>query len=154
MPEKSKLNKFKTTMKRETTRNINLALKSNQIFKSQADEFIDEAKKIIDKGTDEKIIMNDLAIHAQNSNYKQYIPLEKLLKELEHEKKQYILQPPLEDTSTFKDVKKYTKEMVNARVKNAANKKGTSTERERKFRKKKYVRKIPRVINQKSFRTR
>ena len=79
--------------------------------------------------------MNNLAIHAHNSNYKQYIPLEKLLKELEHEKKQYILQPPLEDTSTFKDVKKYTKEMVNARVKNAANKEDTAMERERKFRK-------------------
>ena len=45
MPAKSKLNKFKTTMKRETTRNINLALKSNQIFKGQAEKFIDEAKK-------------------------------------------------------------------------------------------------------------
>ena len=134
MTSKSNLNKFKTTMKRETTRNINIALKLNNIFKSQADKFIDETKNIIDNGTDEKIIMNDLAIHAHNSNYKQYIPLEKLLKELEHEKKQYILQPPLEDTSTFKDVKKYTKEMVNARVKNAANKQDTAMERERKFR--------------------
>ena len=44
--------------------------------------------------------------------------------------------------------------MVNARVKNAANKKGTSMERERKFRKKKYVRKIPRLITKKPFRTR
>ena len=141
MPAKSKLNKFKTTMKRETTRSINLALKSNQIFKSQAEKFIDEAKKIIDKGTDEKIIMNDLAIHAHNSNYKQYIPLEKLLKELEHEKKQYILQPPLEDTSTFKDVKKYTKEMVNARVKNVVNKKGTPMERVRYIRRNKLLEK-------------
>ena len=87
MPAKSKLNKFKTTMKRETTRNINLALKSNQIFKSQAEKFIDESKKIIDKGTDEKIIMNDLAIHAYNSNYKQYKPVEKMLEEVELERK-------------------------------------------------------------------
>ena len=85
--------------------------------------------------------MNDLAIHAHNSNYKQYIPLEKLLKELEHEKKQYILQPPLEDTSTFKDVKKYTKEMVNARVKNVVNKEGTPMERVRYIRRNKLLEK-------------
>ena len=75
MTSKSNFNKFKTTMKRETTRNINIALKSKDIFESQAEKFIKESKKIIDKGTDEKIIMNDLAIHAHNSNYKQYIPL-------------------------------------------------------------------------------
>ena len=91
MTSKSNFNKFKTTMKRETTRNINLALKSNQIFKSQADKFIDEAKKIIDEGTEENIIMNDLAIHAHNSNYKQYIPLEKLLKEVELERKKNMM---------------------------------------------------------------
>ena len=45
MPPKSDLKTFKTTMKSETTRNLNLALKSNQIFKSQADKSIDEAKK-------------------------------------------------------------------------------------------------------------
>ena len=102
MPAKSKLNEFKKTMKRETTRNINIALKSKDIFESQAEKFIKESKKIIDEGTDKNIIMNDLAIHAHNSNYKQYVPLEKLLKEveLERKKKHDVLQPPLEDTST------------------------------------------------------
>ena len=54
MPSKSNFDKFKTTMKRETTRNINLALKSKDIFKSQAEKFIKESKNIIDNGTDEK----------------------------------------------------------------------------------------------------
>ena len=35
--------------------------------------------------------MNDLAIHAHNSNYKQYIPLEKLLKEVELERKKNMM---------------------------------------------------------------
>ena len=79
-----------------------------------------------------------------------------MTEEVEREKKNKydVLHPPLEDTSTYKDVKKYTNERVNARVKNAANKKGTSKDGERKFRKKKYVRKIPRFITKKSFGTR
>ena len=138
MPAKSNFEKFKKTMKAQSTRNINLALKSKDIFKSQAEKFINESKKIIDEGQYEKTIMDDLAIHAYNSKYVPYKTVGKMLEELEteREKKHDVLQPPLEDTSTYKDVKKYTKEMVNARVKNAANKKGTSMERERKFRKK------------------
>ena len=45
MPSKSNFDKFKTTVKREATRNINHALQSKQICKSQAEEFINGAKK-------------------------------------------------------------------------------------------------------------
>ena len=87
MPSKSNFDKFKTTMKRETTRNINNALKSKEKFKSQAEKFITESKKIIDEGKDENTIIQDLAIHAYNSNYKQYKPVEKMLEEVELEMK-------------------------------------------------------------------
>ena len=45
MPSKSNFDKFKITMKRETTRNINNALKSTQIVNNQAEKFISESKK-------------------------------------------------------------------------------------------------------------
>ena len=47
MPAKSNFDKFKTTMKRETTRSINNALKSKEIFKSQAEKL---SQTKIDKG--------------------------------------------------------------------------------------------------------
>ena len=45
MPSKNNFDKFKTTVKRETTININHALKSKQIFNSQAEKFVNESKK-------------------------------------------------------------------------------------------------------------
>jgi len=158
MPPKSNFDKFKTTMKRETTRNINTALKNKKIFSSQAEKFINESKKIIDEGKDEETIINDLAIHAYNSQYTPYKTVEDLLKEVElerkkkqdilhtplkdtYEKKQDILHPPLEDTSTYKDVKKYTKEMVIVRAKNAANIEGTPMNNRRKVRRQNMIEK-------------
>ena len=134
MPPKSDLKTFKTTMKRETSRIVNqlgLSDDETKILKN-------DVKTIIDNGKDEKTIINELRIHAEINKYPQYKSTDQLLKEQEHEmkKKQDILHPPLEDASTYKDVKKYTKEMVNARVKTAANKEGTAMERERKFREK------------------
>ena len=91
MTSKSNFHKFKTTMKRETTRNINNALKSKQIVNSQAEKYINESRKIIDEGNDEKTIINNLAIHAYNSNYKQYTLLEKALEEVELERKKNMM---------------------------------------------------------------
>ena len=131
MPPKSDLKTFKITMKRETSRIINklpLSDAETEILKN-------DVKKIVDSGTDEKTIIKELRIHAEINKYPQYKSTDQLLKdvEIERKKKHDVLQPPLEDTSTYKDVKKYTKEMVDVRVKNAANKKGTSMERECKF---------------------
>ena len=134
MPPKNDLKSFITKMKRETSIIINqlpLTTEDTNILKN-------EAHDLINRGKDENTIINELDIHAWRNFYKPYKTNEQLLEDVEREKKNKydVLHPPLEDTSTYRDVKKYTKEMVNARVKNAANKKGTSMERERKFRKK------------------
>ena len=83
MPPKSDLKTFKTTMKRETSRII------NQLSLSDVETKIlkNDVKTIVDSGKDEKTIINNLAIHACNSNYKQYKPLETLLEEVELEMK-------------------------------------------------------------------
>ena len=134
MTSKSNFEKFKINMKRETSRIINqlpLSAEEANILKN-------EAHDLINRGKDENTIINELDIHAGRNFYKPYKTNEQLLTENEREKKkkQDIIHPPLEDTSTYKDVKKYTKELVNPRVKNAANKEGTAMEHERKFRKK------------------
>ena len=151
MPPNIDLKSFKTKMKRETSRIINQLPLSTE----EANILKNEAHDLINRGKNENTIINELDIHAGTNFYKQYRTNEQLLEEYEREKKNKydVLHPPLEDTSAYKDVKKYTKEMVIARVKNEANKKehqwivNVNLE-------KKYVRKIPRFIAQKSFRTR
>ena len=91
-----------------------------------------DAHNLIIEGKNEKSIIKDLGIHAERNKYTPYDP---------DKKKQDILHPPLEDTSTYKDVKKYTKEMLNVRMKNAANIEWTPMNNRRKVRRQNMIEK-------------
>ena len=107
MPPKNDLKSFKIKMKRETSRIINqlpLSTEEANILKNEAHDLVNREKN-------ESTIINELDIHAGRNFYKPYKTNEQLLEEVERAKKNKydVLHPPLEDTSTYKDVKKYTK---------------------------------------------
>jgi len=103
MPAKSNFDKFKTNMKRETSRIINQLPLSTE----EANILKNEAHDLINRGKNENTIINELDIHAGRNFYKPYKTNEQFLEEDERENKNKydVLHPPLEDTSTYKDIK-------------------------------------------------
>ena len=142
MTSKEALKKLKITLKRETSRIINTL----PLTDAQSKILREESHKIIEDGNDEKTILKNLRRHAELNHYEPYKSTSPKTKEKEIEtekekqkkqkEKEVEKEPPAADTSSYKDVKKYTKDVIRARLKNREIEKGTPLARERIMRRK------------------